>query len=199
MVLTGRRGSFYSKYKGSGGDRQSVMVAWLGPNRFRLILNSRLTAEMRVLCPERGTVLLRNRVDHRIGKRQPLFQTHRCGLHGKVRIQINHRPSLHRGDCGKSIVFTLLLQNHLENFVDTHCENYEKISVFNRLRKKSAAGSTGKYASHPEESTTFIGGHHPANYHAIFWRFNLLVFKATKSSGRGQRLQAFRGHRLRAD
>ena len=26
MVLKGRRGSFYYKYKGSGGDRQSVMV-----------------------------------------------------------------------------------------------------------------------------------------------------------------------------
>ncbi len=26
MVLQGRRGSFYSKNKGSGGDRQSVMV-----------------------------------------------------------------------------------------------------------------------------------------------------------------------------
>ena len=161
MVLKGRRGSFYYKYKGSGGDRQSVMVAWLGPNRFRLILNSRLTAEMRVLCPERGTVLLRNRVDHRIGKRQALFQTHGCGLHGKVCIQINHRSLLHRGYCGKSIVFTTLPQNHLENLVDAHCGNYKKISVLDRLRKKSAVGSSAKYASHPEESTTFIGGHNP--------------------------------------
>jgi len=89
------------------------------------------------------------------------MQTHRCGLNGKVCIQINHRPLLHRGYCGKSIILTTLPQNHLEDFVDTHCGNYEKISVLDRLRKKSAVGSSAKYASHTEESTTLMGGHRP--------------------------------------
>lgn len=91
---------------------------------------------MRVLCPECCILPLCNRVNHRISKLQALFQAHRCSLHGEVCIQINHRTLLHRGCSRKRFVFATLPQDHLENFVDTHRGNQEKIRVLDSPGKK---------------------------------------------------------------
>ena len=73
-------------------------------------------------------MFLRDGVDDGVRKSQPLFQPQCGGFHRKTGIQIHQGSLMHRSHSRESRIFASLPQNDLENFVDTHRGNHEKLS-----------------------------------------------------------------------
>jgi hypothetical protein len=87
-----------------------------------------------------------------------------AGPDGQIAVQINNASFHHQRHDPKGLVFIPLREDSFKNLPQADRWNDQFGGLFDGERKKSAMGPSAKYASHPEESTTFLSGRSPGEW-----------------------------------